>query len=589
MIGQKPQLSGTEEKTLRAIVIHFAEEPFTCEALEAAAPWELTGWEAEAGVAGLRRRGIVTTRKKAWGERIHTLADGVFVYWQQLFVGGGESLAIPAGRIVPSYEPRRGIASLLFGLLSAARYTLLPLTQKGTLHKRDLQRLSERLDVSDEELAGLQNSYLHQDKYGIAFAVVYDMALRLGLLTGGVDRIAANPKRLEEWLGRSRREMNERLLAIWREVYMPSDVWLQHAAALLQSLPAGQWTSVSRMTELLLSAGVPQGGRTQAELEDAIRACWLRPMRAFGWLELGNLHGEEDAVRWKQDPDGAEEAGTWYVQPDFEVLVPPGVPFSLRWGLEACCQYAGGEELEKYRLTKESLTRALDLGMSAEDVTELLRRGSKHGVPSNVEETVRGWGSRYGTVTMENVTLLRCRDSKDAEDIRSHPMTAPYVITLVGDRDLIVRSGMADELFDVLKRQGYDPRKEEGEVPPPSAEEGKSPESPGGLVYSRRTAALFPVDPAPPAPESVRLAEQVPQAWIKQLRRYHLSTMRDLVETAVRLRTNVKLGRDGELKTFYPRRMERMNDRWFAVGYMDGAEARIAIEEWAEAQLLLPE
>ncbi|WP_233531795.1 helicase-associated domain-containing protein [Paenibacillus alkalitolerans] len=605
------RLTNTEDKTLRVIVLHFAEEPFTCDALEAAAPWALTGYEAEIGVARLRRRGIVTTRKKAWGERIHSLTTGVFDHWRQAYMPASpDDWTVADEHAAPHNEPKRGLASLLFGLLAIAQFEGLPLTQKGTLHKRDLQRVTERFDVTDSEFAGMQCSYMHQDKYGISFAVVYDAALRLGLLNNGVDQSAPVEGKVLSWLELSAREMDERLLKLWWEVYTPNDVWLQQAAALLRSLPQGRWTTARRMADTMLAAGVPAGSRSAEEAALAVASHWLKPMRALGWLESGSAANdpEQTAYRWRgTEEGGAAEAADnrWYVQPDFEVIVTPAVPYSLRWELEAAAVYEGGEYVERYRLTKHSWQRAIECGRDSERLIETLRGGAKYGLPSNVEDTLREWGEQYGTVKLEQATLLRCRDAYHAEQIRSHPQTTSFIAAQLSDRDFIVFSGKADELFSLLERQGYSPRKTNavsqskprtreaaGEAPPAARIDAASSDwgdRPQGIIFEKRTASLFPVDPAPPAPELQAVTDSVPQSWVKQFRRYHLSTMRDLMETAARIKTTVKLGRDGAEHMFYPRRIERAGDRFRAVGYMNGSEVSIIPEEWEEVQLLLPD
>src|SRR5690606_32572841 len=79
-------LTPVEEQVLRIVILHCAEEPFTAEKIEAASAGRMTGFAVELGIARLRERGIIDTRKKAWGEVIHTIAKGLFVPWQKVFI-----------------------------------------------------------------------------------------------------------------------------------------------------------------------------------------------------------------------------------------------------------------------------------------------------------------------------------------------------------------------------------------------------------------------------------------------------------------------------------------------------------------------
>ncbi|MEI0738301.1 hypothetical protein VQ056_19440 [Paenibacillus sp. JTLBN-2024] len=53
--------------------------------------------------------------------------------------------------------------------------------------------------------------------------------------------------------------------------------------------------------------------------------------------------------------DGGEEReddARFYVQPDFDVICPPGVPFYLRWKLLACTELVQCDRVSVYKLTR---------------------------------------------------------------------------------------------------------------------------------------------------------------------------------------------------------------------------------------------
>jgi len=592
------ELTDAERRTLEWIVLRFAEEPFDAGVLERASRGRLTGYEAELGIERLRGRGIIETRRKAWGETIHTLAPGLLADWQAAFAPRvREAAEMPEGAVEPAYEPKAGFAKLLLFFVAEAANSGLTLTQKGTFHKKDVQRLSARIDVVNEELAGLTVDYLHRDKLDKPLAVLYDAALRLGLLRPGPSAVEPAPERIAAWLARPNCVIQEELTALWWDVYTPADVWLQHAAAAIRGLPAGRWYSLRRLADALLAAGVPTGGRTEEEAREAIAAYWAVPMAAFGLLELGAC-ADAPAVR-RPEPPRADEDDGWYVQPDFDVIVPPTAPFAARWELEACADYAGGDTVDRYRLTKASWERALSRGREPERLLAALKAHALYGVPEPVETALRQWSAAYGAVTLEDVTLLRCRNANDAAYIRGDAELSACLIAQLGELDFIVDKSKAKALADRLQRQGFSLRQagERGSAPAPreTLEEAAMPEAarrsaPSGIVFSRRNAALFPLDPSPEGTKPLReKLAAVPQAWLRSLRKYHASTTRELLEAAIDVRTKVRLVVDGREIDFVPKKVAPSGADWVAQGYIDGEEASLTAANCGEAQLLVPE
>src|SRR5690606_28833702 len=137
------------------------------------------------------------------------------------------------------------------------------------------------------------------------------------------------------------RDANAQLLSLWWDVYTPADIWLQHGAAAVRNIPRGQWFSVRRLAQALIEAGVTTSGRCDAEAEQSLFSYWLKPMAAFGLMELGMLPDGPAARLLPYEED--EEEKLWYVQPDFEIIVPPAAPLLARWDLEACAEYCAGD------------------------------------------------------------------------------------------------------------------------------------------------------------------------------------------------------------------------------------------------------
>jgi len=596
--GLPELLTSVEEQVLRTAVLHCGEEPFTSEKIEAASAGRMTGFAVELGIERLRERGIIETRKKAWGEVIHTIAPGLFVSWQKVFVPGlgeaSDALSVKEDQVELIYEPRKRFASLLAIFLAEAANRGLALTQKGTFHKKDLQRIEERISVPPEELEGLEISYVQQEKLGKSTAILYDAALRLKLLRHGIGAVEIAKESLDAWLSQPRTAIDRQLFDLWWDVLMPNDVWLQHAGAAIRNLPEGCWCRVGRLVRELLNAGVKTGGRNEQEAARALTAYWLKPMAAFGWLELGRdrtgTESEHEGIFAVRKPEPLEEEDSWYVQPDFEVIVPPTVPVSALWELEAFAEYTGGDTVDRYKITKESWQRAMDLGRKPDKLLHILNGYSAFGVPEPVETSLRQWSDIYGAVTIEEAVLLRCKHERDASFLANDEEVSPYIVARLNERDMMVSKFHVKELKDALRRRGFAPREAVQAYEEESARQAGEGLQLQGIIYSRRNAALFPIDPAPEGAEPLRKKlDQIPSAWVKTYRKYHSTTLREIVETAIDIRVAVRTTVGGREVHIVPKQLVQRGKDWVVQGYIDGEETDVSPVEFEEIQLLLPD
>jgi hypothetical protein len=109
------------------------------------------------------------------------------------------------------------------------------------------------------------------------------------------------------------------------------------------------------------------------------------------------------------------------VQPDFTVLV---------FGLDAApaAELALFAERDRssltpgsftFRLTKESVTRAIRRGQSIEQMIGCLRTRSTLPVPANVEKQIQSWGSQIHRVERRTMSVYQCQSSEAADKVLS--------------------------------------------------------------------------------------------------------------------------------------------------------------------------
>ncbi len=149
-------------------------------------------------------------------------------------------------------------------------------------------------------------------------------------------------------------------------------------------------------------------------------------LRGFGML---TVEGGADGLRVSEAPSSAPDAtehperppARWIVQPNFEILVPEDVGPHLLGHLGGIADLIAVDRVARFRLTQESVARAVLLPGGVGAAIERLRTGALHGLPDNVEETVVSWGRRAAVVRPYRGSFLVAGSAEQAALLRARP------------------------------------------------------------------------------------------------------------------------------------------------------------------------
>ncbi len=548
------ELAQPARRALELIFRQFAGLPFKLEHLSKAAKGRTTPADLRAAVPELLRKQYLASVYKTWGDCLFFIPREHLRFLQQYWIRPG--LAPRNGsdmRLMK--EVKRGLALDLFrSLVWIARHGL-PVTAKGVIHRKAVDKLSQQTALQQEDVAGLSLSYSHQDIYPDQTAIMLDMLLELKIIHQGSKAWRLNVSELSLWLKRDLTEMNEVLFQRVLSKFVPAEAELQHFVHVLSSPDwlEGEWYSYDQVI-----AWLQEERLLRRELPEARQSwlwSWLEAMCGFGWLELGCDHAGERAFRWINLPlgRGLSRSGSkssyegavrscFYVQPDFEIMVPPEVPFSVRWELEAFTESRVTDRLCIYRITSEAVSKGIRLGCSLADMLSCLRRYSP-GIPSNVAAAMEEWG-RQKEETRGEVLFPKLDNPTSATS--EHGETPSEVETLWGI-----------------------------------------------LVYGENMAAYHPYNAIPQQDELFPGLEQIPGMWLKMKRSYHPSTTRQMVDQAIQWQTMLALQIGGEMVEFLPVRLEegedwRVKGKLFSSRDSNECDAVLAPKDWESVRLQLP-
>ncbi|OBZ14549.1 hypothetical protein A8L34_11525 [Bacillus sp. FJAT-27264] len=305
----------------------------------------------------------------------------------------------------------------------------------------------------------------------------------------------------------------------------------------------------------------------------------------------------------------AEEplAAAFIVQPDFEVLVPPEVPYAMRWTLAACAELLQCDVLWSFRLTRAMLEHAAVQGMPPGEVISWLQDHTPGGLPEQVEYSLEQWGREIGRTVIEDVRLLSCFSEVEAEMIAAHPRLQDK-LTRLGPLHFLVRRVREEDVRQELAEAGLAPQ---GTI------NGREPEQAAEMpLYHRErenTPAAYAVPPweqgllpaatgnllrhlplADPEPEASFLMDEgrVPPMWSREWRAYHVTTAEKVMEQGLRWGVKVRISFQGQECHFIPRRIQR--NPWRVTGHLlrnsgcEVEEVELTAAAWKEIQLILP-
>lgn len=127
------------------------------------------------------------------------------------------------------------------------------------------------------------------------------------------------------------------------------------------------------------------------------------------------------------------------VNPDFEILVYPEAPEEWSWRVSQFADRLDSDYLKRYRLTRDSVTRAIISGWKREEILEFLERSSYGSPPPNVLFSVREWTEGVEFVRKQKVLLLRARTKSGADRLASVLAEGDVPFERLGETMLAVR------------------------------------------------------------------------------------------------------------------------------------------------------
>lgn len=610
--GQSYVLGNMERRTHQFICRRFGHVSFTLEEFLHAAPRDAAPAAYHAALMELCRKQVICMMRKTWGERLFQYPAADFLEYIRRDDKRAASLDGPSiddksiGRLA-----RRSMSELLFSLLLEIEQEPLKVTQQGRLYKKNMEKLTKRLGTAStavEEQIVLET---------------FDLGLRMELIERIDGEVRVNEQRFMRWLDLDGMVRDSQLFLIWYRVHDPRSPVLQWITAAVRSLPSDRWIAVRTLLDISLHESI-------APCEESEASGWLERLHASGWLELGI---DDDGLRWIRNRSTAsEDSRSLIVLHDLEIIAPPHTSFRVLRVLHQISDRLSWEEMQRFRISAASCYRAFEDGWTSDTIIQFLEEHTMDELPEEISAAIRRWEDSRALLRLMRGFILEAADDRAALIMRARAdeLSAMQVnermwlVTEGDERELIARFeqvGLTITSQQLKVSSSANLTKQspsESELPSSNVPNDGHDDAQVGVdshaleerfldVDQWVRAALLPHAPGIFTPQDATelyrkelpaaeaaLEElypdvrKIPAMWVEQARRYHPSTILQMIRQAIKWRTGILLRTAGREREFVPEEIVQSEAAYVVKGYCNSELSELRIEDIESIKLLLP-
>ncbi|MGI8881900.1 MAG: helicase-associated domain-containing protein [Jatrophihabitans sp.] len=370
----------------------------------------------------------------------------------------------------------------------------------GGLGVRELRRTAKALDLTEDQTALLA-------EVGTAAGLI--------AMTSGVQPVWLPTTDVDSWLAMPAEAQWRRLAEAWRDMRrQPSLAGARSERGRLisvLSIDAERASAVAtRRTVLELLSSLPAGARPRRAEEVVARLGWQAPRRAEGLRPaveatlteaevLGItgggalttygrhvMHGEGQQAQLALADALPAPVDEFLLQPDLTIVVPgpPSPPLAQALAATAELESSGGAQV--WRITADSIRRAMDAGWSAADIDRLLTSRSRTPVPQALTYLIEDGARRHGVLRAGVVEgYLRCDDEALLDRVLNDRDVASLGLRRLS-ATVAVAAAPLDRVLSALRAGGYAPAAEDAT----GAAVVVAPDPPRSRVPNRRDRSV---------------------------------------------------------------------------------------------------
>jgi hypothetical protein len=349
--------------------------------------------------------------------------------------------------------------------LAFTRKEEVELTQAGAIYRRTQRQLMAMMgrDVEvDEPPSGAVQDHQYVGLHPDPLDFVFDYCRSRELCEIRESYLVATP-RAAEWVRMPLWQRREDLLAFWRESRVSWDVDVQAVLSVLMSLPGDAWVDLKALFREVepMASDLFRGSLRRRLEQKVVRYLILQGLLTIGESAVGSvcrLTPLGHALLHEEGPAAdVEPEQTFFVQPDFEMLVPAHIDTAVLWRIEEIADLEKPDWMMVYRISRSSVYRALRLGQRAQDILAVLERYSTAELPQNVEFSITDWSAAFGRIKFAEAFTMQVDSPALADELMASRTIGRFVLGKLSPTVLIVERKHHADLIAMLEAEGYMP------------------------------------------------------------------------------------------------------------------------------------
>lgn len=582
-------LSAYEQEALEHFIFQVGEDMITYRQIEQG----LNGIKPNIfrlGLTALRRKGMVYTIRRQWGEVAYIIPSDLQEECYKLMMTDffSDDSAKHDGNITkvgevtsesPAIVPFYNDIFLILDQIRAESNQQVPLTQKGTVHKRYIRYWENILEDREKYLEDMTIRYEHKDSYSKQLVILLDFLTRKGLITWYSDRLQLNEAETVKWMGLSRQDMVDSFINYWNKYFLNPTPWIRRYQKDMCFEKNKQWAYLLSPIERWEDKyQLPSISQIQSTLKKEI----LAPLVAFGLIKYGQTQQGEMVWCWKEHQEISTDI---WLQPDMELFCPAYLPFSKLWELTKLFKLKAWENMLIFSLDKTRAMNTIDRGESLNDCAGWLQSLTKVPLPDSLNIQIEQWRKQKQQVSLKDVTVIDIKDEQLANTIAQWDDLKHIDFERITPSLFLVEHKFKEEVCQVLSKKGIiikDSQKSNVNTAESDLITPSLLATPSDQEVNYKVESIFP-----DLSEAIPVWQTLPDLWKKQFTNYHERTKRHILETAIEhelwLRVEISTGQMEKLK---PIRCQIEHGKWACY---DHRHNRFDLEDFNKLQLLFPE
>jgi hypothetical protein len=537
------ELTNEEEAVIQYFLLYKGTDLLTYRELEQE-QFPIPRSSFRVGLTKLRRKGIVFTLRRLWGELAYVMPKELVSAFRKQQISHVDTWV--DARAIPSASSYH-INKHIFQVLNYVRTHPIELTKKGMIQKKDLRLLNDLFGIPKDHFTAFKRLETVLNPYENHEAIMLDILTSWNLLLTAENTLVIGD--VDIWLRMSDEERQQGLLEIVQR-YLDLDERLGFVYDVMCGLTGGRSYSLSKMTRSI--------GLIHPSNEDVKEKIFV-PLSILGLINFVVLF---DDVVWEWVGETHFEHCQLYVQPNFELLIPGFAPLPLKWEIAGFADLIFQEEMWCFSLNRDSIRRALKDGNNVDILISTLESYSAMPLPINVVQSMKQWQKDYQRIRFFDAKIMQISDPVLANELEKVEAISSLLLQRLGDCFFAVRPEAWEALVGELERRGYTSSfLEKMELKQNRKKESLKIFKQSDHKMEFKVESVFPdLDDAIPG------MRQLPRIWTGNFQPYHASTLRELVQKALQMGVGLKLQWRGEIFEIIPSTLLNKDGYWTLQG-----------------------